>query len=136
MTRVADLAGAQLALWVAQAAGICLHDGPTRKECGNWGTDYFCVACGKETSDGPDKMSWRPHENWSQGGPIIDNQKISFVVTDWGDADLDWAGYEPCLQSMTGMAYDGVTATGPTPLIAAMRAFVASKFGDKVNDPS
>lgn len=56
--------------------------------------------------------------DWAQGGPIIEREKISIVE---GSND-DWqAGKRPYKFSC-----------GPTPLIAAMRCFVASKLGDEV----
>lgn len=58
--------------------------------------------------------------DWSQGGPIIDREKIGFTYSDKGY----WIA-------------DTVEAIqkGPTPLIAAMRCYVASKFGDEVEIP-
>jgi len=55
--------------------------------------------------------------DWSQGGPIIEREKIGLLPS--------------------GTAYyerDGGTfySYGPTPLIAAMRCYVASKLGDEV----
>ena len=59
--------------------------------------------------------------NWAQGGPILEREKIS---TDW-DHDA-W-----------NASIDGQTRyyTADTPLIAAMRCFVASKLGDEVDIP-
>ena len=57
--------------------------------------------------------------NWSQGGPIIERESIDIMkvgITQWR-ADC------------------GPAVTGPTPLIAAMRAFVTKKFGDEVEIP-
>jgi hypothetical protein len=64
---------------------------------------------------------WAPSTDWEQGGPIIARERIS-VRDDGGDR---WA------------ADDGIRAAvyGPTPLIAAMRCYVASKLGDKVELP-
>jgi hypothetical protein len=109
---------------VAKAEGICLHTAGERKECGNWGTDYYCLACGKDTSEGPSVSSWKPHENWSQGGPLIPGGVVYYQSS--GDThtysfvDGDRRGY----------------GNGPTLLIAAMHALVDSKFGDQVDDPS
>ena len=55
--------------------------------------------------------------DWAQGGPIIEREKIAL----WLNGDDDWA------------ATDGFkNATGSTPLIAAMRCYVASKLGEEV----
>jgi hypothetical protein len=58
--------------------------------------------------------------NWAQGGPIIERERISIThqVGRWA-AQTD----------------DDLFAYGPTPLIAAMRCYVASKLGDEVEIP-
>ena len=66
--------------------------------------------------------------NWAQGGPIIEREGIATSPHD----TLGWASF----QSHT--AIDGVIYKdyfGPTPLIAAMRCYVASKLGDTVEIP-
>jgi hypothetical protein len=61
-----------------------------------------------------------PSTDWSQGGPIIERERISIThqVGRWA-AQTD----------------DDLFAYGPTPLIAAMRCYVASKLGDEVEIP-
>ena len=59
--------------------------------------------------------AYAPSTNWSQGGPIIEREKMGVFPTHGG-----WAAG---LQS------------GPTPLIAAMRCYVASTLGDEVEVP-
>ena len=61
-----------------------------------------------------------PHHNWGWGGPIIEHHITK--LEDYGDC---WGA-------------EGVDAAehfGPTPLIAAMRCYVASKLGDEVEIP-
>ena len=63
--------------------------------------------------------------NWSQGGPIIERMCIWLshnIATGIHGAALDADG--------------NYLRTGPTPLIAAMRCFVASKLGDEVDVPT
>lgn len=69
---------------------------------------------------------FNPSTNWSQGGPIIEREKIGVVLSP-GDANV-WVGsvYEPDWK---------FNRTGPTPLIAAMRCYVASRLGDEVDIP-
>ena len=70
------------------------------------------------------KRSWyiyTPSTNWAQGGPIIERETISL---DYAQEE-DWAAKTPAYQ----------WAYGPTPLIAAMRCYVASKLGDEVEIP-
>ena len=75
---------------------------------------------------------WEPSRYWGQGGPIIDQELISVAHDD------DEGEWEACqraqLQSMFGFNGDNYS-TGPTPLVAAMRCFVASQLGDEVEVP-
>ena len=64
--------------------------------------------------------------DWAQGGPIIDREKISLV-----DANGCWAGRKAYWDSPK----PSLLLYGPTPLIAAMRCYVASKLGDDVDVP-
>jgi hypothetical protein len=62
---------------------------------------------------------------WEHGGPIIEREGIS-VVIDYLGLGTEWhAESRNCSKE----------ASGPTPLIAAMRCYVASKLGDVVNVP-
>lgn len=60
--------------------------------------------------------------DWSQGGPIIERENIALYPH--GDGTYE---AEVFLNPKRG--------AGPTPLIAAMRCFVASKLGDEVDVP-
>ena len=63
---------------------------------------------------------------WSQGGPIIEREKIS--------TNSDYNGAYP--PGWVAETYSGgIQQAGPTPLIAAMRCFVVSKLGDEVEIP-
>ena len=62
--------------------------------------------------------TWNPGEDWAQGGPIVEREGMTLIR---------YPGW-------TAVAGD-VQASGPTPLIAAMRCFVASKMGDEVEVP-
>lgn len=61
-----------------------------------------------------------PSTNWAQGGPIIEREKIT---PEW--TGENWMAY---------IRHDD-EFFGPTPLIAAMRCYVASKLGDDVDVP-
>lgn len=65
--------------------------------------------------------SFAPSTRWDHGGPIIERERINVVSVRPGD----WAA-SPKDQTYTGRQ------EGPTPLIAAMRAYVASKLGEEV----
>ena len=62
-----------------------------------------------------------PDLSWQTCGPIIEREGISIyrMTSDWS------AAYNP-----SGAAQDG-----PTPLIAAMRCYVAGKLGESVEVP-
>lgn len=70
---------------------------------------------------------WRPSIKWVQAGPIIERERISLGDASWDDT-VNWAAtiYE---------GFDELTVEGPTPLIAAMRCYVASRLGDEVEIP-
>lgn len=63
---------------------------------------------------------FHPTKSWSIAGPIIEREKIT---PEW--TGEDWMAY---------IKHDD-EFFGPTPLIAAMRCYVASKLGDTVDVP-
>jgi hypothetical protein len=62
---------------------------------------------------------YEPSARWAVGGPIIEREKIATAwhITRW----VAWRGV--------------IEHPGPTPLIAAMRCFVAAKLGDDIDLP-
>jgi hypothetical protein len=62
-----------------------------------------------------------PATQWEHGGPIIERERIR----------LDPRG----LWCAAHDTHEWTESTGPTPLIAAMRCYVASKLGDEVEIP-
>ena len=65
-----------------------------------------------------------PTIDWSHGGPIIAREIIGLDY----DAAEGWQARDFDTQQ--------ITATGKTPLIAAMRCYVASKMGNEVEVPN
>ena len=63
--------------------------------------------------------------SWAQGGPIIEREKIA---TRYDHDEQEWQATFP---DMDGWVY----GWGTTPLIAAMRCYVASKLGDNIELP-
>lgn len=61
--------------------------------------------------------------DWAQGGPIIEREYIQLTI------DLGWIATRK-----EGPAVS--EEHGPTPLIAAMRCYVASVLGDEVEIPA
>jgi hypothetical protein len=74
----------------------------------------------------PHHAKWSPSTQWDQAGPIIDREDIH-----WGFGTKD--GNKVVIASKFG--HHVKPLLGPTPLIAAMRCFVASRLGDKVEIP-
>jgi len=70
---------------------------------------------------------YTPSTDWAQGGPIIEREVITLIHPRW--------------DCWTAHKYDerdeeeSYTLDGLTPLIAAMRCYVASKLGDEVEVP-
>ena len=64
--------------------------------------------------------------DWSQGGPIIERERI------WIQPEISKEG---CANAWSAISMQDTEAFGPTPLIAAMRCYVASKLGDNVKLP-
>jgi hypothetical protein len=58
--------------------------------------------------------------DWAHGGPIIEREQIAVYL----NGEDGWTGEDGWKR-----------ATGPTPLVAAMRAYVASKLGDEIELP-
>jgi hypothetical protein len=67
------------------------------------------------------KIAFRPSHRWEFGGPIIEREQISIACAGANELWQAW-------RSHGHIGYDHIE-WGPTPLVAAMRAFVASKFG-------
>lgn len=112
--KVSELEGALLDAAVAKAEGFVwkiLQDRCAVEELG--------YAIGGGTG------CWLPYEpsiEWMQGGPIIERERLVFAA-----GESDWGAF------VYGEPNGG--AEGSTPLVAAMRAYVASKFGDEVELP-
>jgi hypothetical protein len=71
--------------------------------------------------------SYTPSTDWAQGGPIIEREGMQLRKRN------DFHFPAPFWQA--GQWSDITLMPGPTPLIAAMRCYVASKLGDDVDVP-
>ena len=98
------------------------------------GTDFWydTIATYWIKLDGKDRalskgwsQSFTPSTEWAQGGPIIERERICPCPSNTA-AGSPWSATD-----LTGH----ITQFGPTPLIAAMRCYVASKLGDEVDVP-
>lgn len=109
---VAGLEGALLDAAVAKALGIPFRlNGP-------------CFANPEADPSEPQDLmcTFEPSSYWEHGGQIIDRARITIAEHE----DGGWVGI------IRGVHED---VKGPTHLVAAMRAFVASKFGEEVELP-
>lgn len=68
--------------------------------------------------------------DWAKGGPIIEREGISLKFFEY-DRPSYWGAVKP----VPGTSCRTSGCSGPTPLIAAMRCYVASKLGDEVEVP-
>lgn len=115
-----ELIGWKLDFEVAKALGL-----PLRKDV--WHGDGVFVGHG-----GGDLTPFAPSTDWAHGGPIIERERIATMVLSG-----QWRAYFVETNSLGNsndpdywlieVTAEGAHASGPTLLIAAMRAFVASK---------
>jgi hypothetical protein len=94
---------------------------------------------GPDLSPDAGGSAFQPSANWAHGGPIIEREGISVVYHTQDEdepAEIGWrAAYEIyALGVQSSGSVNGNFMEGPTALIAAMRAYVASKFGDTIDD--
>ena len=69
---------------------------------------------------------YTPSTDWEQGGPIIERECMDILCLAGGDDGWQADKY---------LHTEKVEGFGPTPLIAAMRCYVASKLGDNIDIP-
>ncbi len=104
--KTSQLTGADLDYWVARAGGLPL---------------------GAKIRGRPKPYS----TDWSIGGPIIEREKICLEPSAglWNAACNAHYGYGCGMEATPSYA---CADDAPTPLIAAMRAYVAGKFGEEL----
>jgi len=68
---------------------------------------------------------YKPSTDWVQGGAIIEREGITILSTESGE----WCA------TIGELYYEDDEPRSPTPLIAAMRCYVASKLGDEIELP-
>lgn len=114
--KTSELTGALLDVWVAKIelafiVGLPINDETMQR-----------------VHDKVGKLPYSSSTNWAQGGPIIEREGIG-VAKRWAPAD---GPITPGSEFTAISLDDTVWRNGPTPLIAAMRCYVASKYGDEV----
>ena len=83
----------------------------------------------------PDRWQrYSPSTNWAQGGPIIEREMLCVGYRHQADPNYCPIN-DPATICWSRITAGGYLSYGPTPLIAAMRCYVASKLGDEVEVP-
>ena len=87
--------------------------------------DWAVAKCEGRENDG----EWDENfsSNWLLGGPIIEREGIGIAHAENG---TDWVAMRRYTFQRDDAYWDG-----PTPLIAAMRCYVAFRLGEEVNVP-
>lgn len=117
--KVAELDGAELDCAVAKAMGMIWAFVPTDPEFG-----FRRALCVAECTPNPHIDGFpvfAPSTQWEHGGPIIHREMIGIACYGNQSGGYIWRSNH--------------NQFGPTPLIAAMRAYVASRFGETVELP-
>jgi hypothetical protein len=112
-----DLTGTALDWAVAKCAGV-----PVEISNGGWWVfDSDTYPKFRNAFSDSKWQTFFPSITWSQAGVIIEREGMSIgMVNEFWQAHL---------------SEFGVWQDGPTPLVAAMRCYVASKMGDEVEVP-
>ena len=76
---------------------------------------------------------WGWATDWAQGGPIIERERIC-IHQRMGETAW-WADYANPQVKPDGTGHRFLFKQAPTPLVAAMRCYVASKLGNLVDVP-
>ena len=113
--KTSELTGAALDWAVAKCAGWIKGDVTHPKFCRLWRDQIRTPAI-------------YPSTDWAQGGTLIDSMvREGLRLTGYKSLPTD----PTSCQAQIGNIVTG----GPTPLIAAMRCFCASRLGDEINIP-
>lgn len=117
--KTSELTGAALDWAVAKCEGFTDYNHatetmmPPRKEYGRVNLDEYSYST-----------------DWARGGPIIERERMDIKC--WDFHSMPWKASMWWDDENTAAE---IQAFGPTPLIAAMRCYVASKLGDEVEIP-
>lgn len=153
--KTSELTGAALDLAVAkceQAAGLITYDAQATglpyctliagQPC-LWGVGILQKATFNPETGKPHVFhgmggKYSPSTEWDQGGTIIEREQITVAPF-----YSKWVASKNCSENihdqdgdlMTVVMWSEEAIQGPTPLIAAMRCYIASKLGDEVEIP-
>lgn len=130
MVKVSELSGALLDYWVARAEG---HTAIV-----NGGICYVGINAVSVQQVNGYVPHYSPSTDWAAGGVIIERERIALFQTfheghTYFSEERRWTAWTNGAMYETEVSGDA-EGVGPTQLGAAMRAFVASKFGEEVKD--
>jgi len=118
----------------SELTGIALDWAVAKITNPEWWDDGYMDGDPMAALDMDDGAVYSPSTNWAQGGPIIEREGIAIDVVRAGWTIDSWVA----ALVHEDEEFDGVARAeeyGPTPLIAAMRCYVASKMGDTIDIP-
>jgi hypothetical protein len=139
--KVAELEGALL------DAAVAMAEGYTPKIEGDEVWLYPAESTAMPPTYSPSDTSWghrmicqqfHPSREWHEGGPIIERERIGIVAFtgyDGRDTTPQWHAYYEVFGHYIDEPLPGYKphAIGPTPLVAAMRCYVARKIGKEID---
>jgi len=128
--KTSELIGPALDWMVAKGVGVVPEDQQLEYITPNHARPGDVIKIDKITIAEPGKLEYQfsPSTDWSQGGPLIERERIGL----WPDSNGYFAEKRHFgRHHKAGRNY----GEGTTPLIAAMRCLVASKLGDTVQVP-
>ena len=135
--KVSDATPIQLAYLIAQCEGRTIRRDPMKFYDGSYWI-WEETPSGKGGIDINKSVYMRigykfsPSTKWEQGGPIIERERMTLNYENIDGTGQSKAYY---LSTLFDDDLEGWGQCGPTPLIAAMRCYVASKLGDEVEIP-
>lgn len=115
--KTAELAGAALDWAVAIAESLTAFVAPPQ-----YGNPHLVCVMPGHVHRGYYRYS--PSTDWSQCGPLIESRKVMIIYPEGEQLDWEASATNDCDLHL-----------GPTPLIAACRAIVASVLGETVSVP-
>lgn len=131
--KVSELTGALLDYWVARAEGLEHSPAMLPMRPG-----FVMVPFDSEDEEGPlrDYRAFEPSSNWADGGPIIEQHRISVIYTPnetYGSGEQAGVWFPPGWRArITDHPKAHSLVHAETALIAAMRCFLTSVYGKEV----
>lgn len=129
--KVSELTGALLDTAVARSEGWQLMPGMSNV----WAVPSRVRGIGGDWIDTSTVEPTRPWStDWTHGGPIIERKRITLVPFDDGDGQ-QWSATTDKHRGYIdeSLPFWGIgSASGATALVAAMRAYVAGRFGPEI----